>query len=558
MIIAKYKYDSSVYADFVPVFNDGYSGYTISDVVDGNMTTRTIECDILPTLIRFGNEGTTNSRTDSLLEVLDINTSGLTSCISMFRSCNNLTSIMCNWDTSNVTNMSYMFNGCTNLTSLDVSGFNTGNVTTMYYMFYNCKSLTSLDVSGFNTGNVTTMESMFWNCKNLTSLDVSNWDTSKLSYTMNMFEDCQNLTSLDVSNWDTSKLSYTMNMFIRCQNLTSLDVSNWDTSKLINIQFMFESCKSLTSLDVSNWDTSNVASMMALFQHCTNLTSLDISNWDTGKVTNMSNMFTNTASLTDIGMVYCNPSTVSKLSSALNTQVRNVYVECDPLCYDKYQYITYIQYKEDKKALLYLDDETNTWKKPVLREWDSIEKHSDGKYYYHIRSGEVVLDGSENWFENSNISNNTHAYFTEYLENKKPNTDMWSDKYPYYHSTLITPNDIPMISGQLHSNVIYIKDIHYPITEFKQWLQSNPTTVVYQLAEEKIYECISLDIMSHFNTTNLEINSGVIIPKTTLRLQESVPNVVRELQEKISMLENELVLLKTDEMLSDIQDIINE
>ena len=36
---------------------------------------------------------------------------------------------------------------------------------------------------------------------------------------------------------------------------------------------------------------------------------------------------------------------------------------------------------EDKKQILYFNPNTQAWEKPVLREWDSIEKHSDGKYY---------------------------------------------------------------------------------------------------------------------------------------------------------------------------------
>ena len=38
-------------------------------------------------------------------------------------------------------------------------------------------------------------------------------------------------------------------------------------------------------------------------------------------------------------------------------------------------------HKQDKKEILYHNPNTETWEKPVLREWDSIEKHSDGKYY---------------------------------------------------------------------------------------------------------------------------------------------------------------------------------
>ena len=60
---------------------------------------------------------------------------------------------------------------------------------------------------------------------------------------------------------------------------------------------------------------------------------------------------------------------------------------------DKYETTKYYAHlilngKSDKKRLLYYNEETQTWEKPVLREWDSIEKHANGKYYYHQRSGE--------------------------------------------------------------------------------------------------------------------------------------------------------------------------
>lgn len=57
---------------------------------------------------------------------------------------------------------------------------------------------------------------------------------------------------------------------------------------------------------------------------------------------------------------------------------------------------TYTIPKRDKKRILYYNDETQTWEKPILRQWDSIEKHSDGKYYYHVRSEEVsYIEGDE-------------------------------------------------------------------------------------------------------------------------------------------------------------------
>ena len=198
MLVCKYKFDSSIYADLIPVFNDGYIGYAVTDEIEGNIITRTIEADVLPTLMRFGQVWVSgevqHDSSKCLLEILDMNTNELTNCHSMFRWCNNLTNMNCNWNTSKVTNMQHMFYNCQNLTSLDVSNFDTSNVPNMYCMFHNCSNLTQLDVSNFDTSKVENMNSMFYGCKNLTQLDVGNFDTSKVTNMRSMFWNCKNLT----------------------------------------------------------------------------------------------------------------------------------------------------------------------------------------------------------------------------------------------------------------------------------------------------------------------------------------------------------------------------
>ena len=58
-IIAKYKFNSSLYSDYLPIFNDEFTGYTKTDVNNGDGTiTRTISHDTLkPTYMRFGVKG---------------------------------------------------------------------------------------------------------------------------------------------------------------------------------------------------------------------------------------------------------------------------------------------------------------------------------------------------------------------------------------------------------------------------------------------------------------------------------------------------------------------
>ena len=86
-IIAKYKFNQEIYADFIPEFNSEFTNYTITDEIDTDgYTIRTIESDSLPTLIRFGAE-TQADKQRSLLEVYECNTENVTNMGYMFANC---------------------------------------------------------------------------------------------------------------------------------------------------------------------------------------------------------------------------------------------------------------------------------------------------------------------------------------------------------------------------------------------------------------------------------------------------------------------------------------
>ena len=84
-IVTKYKFNQTIYADLLPVFNNKFTDYTITDEIDTDgYTIRTIESDSLPTSMTFGTVSQTNSA-KSLLEVYECNTSNVTSMGNMFR-----------------------------------------------------------------------------------------------------------------------------------------------------------------------------------------------------------------------------------------------------------------------------------------------------------------------------------------------------------------------------------------------------------------------------------------------------------------------------------------
>ena len=351
-IIAKYKFNPSLYADYLPYFNTEFTGYTKTDVTNSDGTiTRTISHDTLkPTLMKFGNDGNVTDREKSLLEVIEC-------------------------DTSEVTNMAYMFNSCS--------------------------SLTSLDLSNFDTSKVTNFDSIFENCTSLATINVSSWDTSKVTNMAYMFNNCNKLTSLDVSNFNTSQVTSMFKMFQSCSSLTSLYVSNFNTSKVTNISNMFMGCKSLTSLDLSNFDTSNVTTMQYMFNNCSSLTLLDLSNFDTSNVTNMAYMLSD-CTASDIGLLYATSATINSLVTKLGTSTaRNIYYTDAPLNELTVQdNITYKKYEFAKATLPYT---LNKLPNGVADYIDVVNK-------VHVQRVGVIEDAStlswDMWSDNPNPDGN--------------------------------------------------------------------------------------------------------------------------------------------------------
>lgn len=227
----------------------------------------------------------------------------------------------------------------------------------------------------------------------------------------------------------------------------------------------------------------------------------------------------------------------------------------------------YTPHQSDKKRLLYYNNETQTWEKPILRQWDSIEKHADGKYYYHQRSGAKVLNGSENWNNDKNSSTISPETYRQSIQfdaidipsasfNTKTSPNIISDLLPtVIFGDVYSHNHIGISisgTGSVGTHII-INNNFTDVTELKQWLQANNVTVVYQLAEEKVYECTNIDLITYANETNYIVNSGVIVPKTTLKVHNNISNVVSLLQKKVSLLEAELYNYKVNQNLRQLR-----
>ena len=286
-LIAKYKFDNTLY-DLIPEFNAEFTDYTYEDVVDGDVTTRTIYSNDLPTLMRFGTSYTSD-KANSLLEVYYLNVDNVNNMSLMFKCCSNLTSVnSSDWNTSKVTDMYAMFQYCYKLNTLDVSNWNTSNVTNFGAFLSGTTTKMSINkingIEKIDVSKATSLQDMFYNCYYLTELDVSRWDTSNVVKMSGLFRYCSSLTELNVSNFNTNKIESIHSIFYDCKLITSLDLSNWNVSNATNANYTFNGCTNLTTLKLNNWNLNSINSNNSMFNTCSNLTYIEIQSSDYNSV----------------------------------------------------------------------------------------------------------------------------------------------------------------------------------------------------------------------------------------------------------------------------------
>ena len=205
----------------------------------------------------------------------------------------------------------------------------------------------------------------------------------------------------------------------------------------------------------------------------------------------------------------------------------------------------YTPHQSDKKQILFYNSNGELEPIQELHEWDSIEKHSDNKWYYHKRSGEVVLNGSENWQEGlSSQFTDTHMYFAcNSFDSIMKDSSLISDKFENKPTwDILSRECIDSVTSinKLRIRLAKSKLSTQDVTGFKQWLQANNVTVVYQLAEEKVYELAPLHLDSYANETLILCNSGAISPRMEFSITSHINELVKAYGERINLLEGKV------------------
>ena len=212
----------------------------------------------------------------------------------------------------------------------------------------------------------------------------------------------------------------------------------------------------------------------------------------------------------------------------------------------------YIGYECDEKQLLYKNSD-GEWETPILRSipnnvCDTIEKHNDGKYYYHKRCEQLLFDGSkdEGWFKESAEHTNHYVYgmniiylpitvvneFNCILCDKLKNGNVYylDEEAVTYYGNAGTNNKLKLGIPKNKINDLTIN----------QYLESNPISIIFKLAREEVYECTPIELQTYSNNTTLSIETGPILPTIEMEVLNDIGSIVNNLQSKISVLENEI------------------
>lgn len=276
---------------------------------------------------------------------------------------------------------------------------------------------------------------------------------------------------------------------------------------------------------------------------------LDISNWTIDEINNSIDAFKDT-SLTDIGMVNCDIDSINIVGGITTA---TLWID-ENIGIDGYTGTAPLKiYKEDKVEI--------KLNNPLL-EGDTIEV-IDGKLCHVHRYEKFVLDGSEDEtiYKNANWSiNNTTAYFFN-LPNKLNtlvNRQLISDKFAT--KEIKKDTDDESIGSEWNTYACYIRILSsrlstQDVNGFKQWLQTNPTTIIYELASpyyEDITPLQSSIILKTFNESSMIINTNLPI-ETNVSYRTNVPSIstlsnrVAEVSESDNVIHN-LINIIDDEV----------
>lgn len=148
------------------------------------------------------------------------------------------------------------------------------------------------------------------------------------------------------------------------------------------------------------------------------------------------------------------------------------------------------------------------------------------------RIGEIVLDGSENWELSANFSSTYNAYYFVSNETFKPNLKVICDKYEITSYSEIGKT-IGLAIGTGGDKIApFITSDKMTLSEFKEYLSKNPTTIQYELATT-IIKTVDLTTVDQDNQPT-QLGTFKNVTHVSLKSAGLIPTLEMEVATKIS------------------------
>ena len=228
----------------------------------------------------------------------------------------------------------------------------------------------------------------------------------------------------------------------------------------------------------------------------------------------------------------------------------------------------YEPYKAHKKEILYKDVDDTYKPVPILMEWDEID---DTKRTWFKRSGKIIINGSEDWEIHNQKEGNTILFgcssFSSLVDNNINSTAdngtptiIICDKLTNVASDVTWFGDADGLisinaTKGLHIRISKSKLESQDVQGFKKWLQANPVTVVYQLAEPQIYDIAPINLDAYANKTMVCCTSGAISPHMSFAITSYISNLVLSNKERIKSLEDKFTEMFKQVLSGDMQSL---
>lgn len=184
---------------------------------------------------------------------------------------------------------------------LDLTELDTSGVTDMYGMFKNFKG-DFVDLSTWNTSNVKSMNSMFKEARNIKLVKKEKleeffemqklWDENPDAFEMTQEEYDEIYEGILYMNFDTRNVTDMSEMFYGVHDIYPIYIESFNTSNVESMRSMFERAGINDGDSFKHFDTGKVMDMERMFYDATFYDNkLDLSTWETSELESVSDMF---------------------------------------------------------------------------------------------------------------------------------------------------------------------------------------------------------------------------------------------------------------------------